>query len=272
VAARSLLTEKGPVVLAASRAIFDGTYGVGHLAGNITFVSYQTPTGKKRTAVRIHFVHLPQDGPRKYHIHQYGCGQTTSDQCAMTGNHYDPTKANKVPSKYRCDRVRNATATCEHGDLSGKYGLLGAGPGNYSGTVAAGMHPEHPGHVEAWAQVVDDPQAIDVRDILGKAVVIHGPGNGTAKWLCADIRPVARALDIDLDRFLQPPGLDGSNLKVYKENVVAQLVQQSAWRKEIGQFFSAFGLLMTVFTFFYQELWKTFPEFKRVLWTYFIPH
>ncbi|KAJ1913720.1 hypothetical protein IWQ60_009105, partial [Tieghemiomyces parasiticus] len=56
-----------------------------------------------------------------YHVHEGPVGENLD--CSAAGGHYDPTKVNKGAATYKCN-PNDAFATCELGDLSGRFGPI----------------------------------------------------------------------------------------------------------------------------------------------------
>jgi Cu/Zn superoxide dismutase len=91
--------------------------------GTITFTHK-----KNATEINLNFQSLPEitgESPYAWHIHVNPVDSTGN--CNSTGFHLDPAGLNPNESNpnYKCD-PNNAAATCEVGDLSGKFGKLHA--------------------------------------------------------------------------------------------------------------------------------------------------
>ncbi|KAH8904497.1 Cu,Zn superoxide dismutase-like protein, partial [Coniochaeta sp. PMI_546] len=90
------------------------------LTGKITGSINATSKAGKPVSFTLEVKGLPVGtGPFKYHIHEKPV--PADGNCTGTGAHLDPYLRTQVPA---CDSSK--PATCEVGDLSGKYGLIGS--------------------------------------------------------------------------------------------------------------------------------------------------
>jgi len=126
--------------------------------------SFSFSQASSTTATRIDIVQDPASPllsgkPYNYHIHVNPV--PASGDCTQTGGHYDPGKINKGKD-YKCNPSLMA-ATCEMGDLSGKFG----------GILKS----------DATKSVVVEGLTVD--EAIGKSIVVHNLDG--AKWLCANI-------------------------------------------------------------------------------------
>jgi Cu/Zn superoxide dismutase len=123
---------------------------------------------------------LPVDkGPYKYHVH---VNPVPSDgNCTATGGHLDPFQREDVPA---CNAT--APATCEIGDLSGKYGTV-PGP-TVSKRYCQSFLPRR--YSLTWCRgSFNDPYSalnkIDMQYIGGRSIVFHDASS--ARIACASL-------------------------------------------------------------------------------------
>ncbi|KUI61374.1 Cell surface superoxide dismutase [Cu-Zn] 6 [Cytospora mali] len=91
----------------------------GNVKGAVYALSSPDGTG---VIFQVKFSGLPSEGgPFLYHIHDQPV--PADGNCTSTGGHLDPFSRGETPS---CDS--SAPATCQVGDLSGKYGSISSDP------------------------------------------------------------------------------------------------------------------------------------------------
>ncbi|KUI66682.1 Cell surface superoxide dismutase [Cu-Zn] 6 [Cytospora mali] len=91
----------------------------GNVKGAVYALSSPDGTG---VIFQVKFSGLPSEGgPFLYHIHDQPV--PADGNCTSTGGHLDPFSRGETPS---CDS--SAPATCQVGDLSGKYGTISSDP------------------------------------------------------------------------------------------------------------------------------------------------
>jgi Cu/Zn superoxide dismutase len=124
-----------------------------------------------KTEVELNFQNLPTiegQSPYSYHIHEKAVDAT--GDCTSTGYHLDPAGLNPggKNTAYKCD-PNNKAATCELGDLSGKYGKINPSQKVYKYTDS-------------------DLLLNGQNGIIGRSVVIHL--SNSTRIVCANIFPV----------------------------------------------------------------------------------
>ncbi|OAR02435.1 hypothetical protein LLEC1_04031 [Akanthomyces lecanii] len=101
-----------------AKPFFKGADLVDNVVGSISATAPENGVGTKFT---VKFANFPKSGgPFIYHLH---VKPATGGNCTATLGHLDPTKRGDLPA---CDSSN--PASCQVGDLSGKYGKITSDP------------------------------------------------------------------------------------------------------------------------------------------------
>jgi len=159
----ALSSRQAPPPTSARVAVAKFAQGATGVSGTITF-SQASPTAATTITVRLSGL---EAATNKFHIHNF----PVDGACSSTGGHFDPMGV-EVPTYTTCTGDAAAKATgCYVGDLSGKFGTLGA---------------------SSSASFMDSSVSLfGANSIQGRSIVIHK--NDGSRWTCATIgyaRPV----------------------------------------------------------------------------------
>ena len=104
-------------------ATYQATFTASSESSISGYVSGSSNANGTGVVFNVNIQNLPDisEGPFLYHIHEYAV--PANGNCTGTGAHLDPYGAGESPA---CDPTN--PATCQVGDLAGKYGKMSADP------------------------------------------------------------------------------------------------------------------------------------------------
>jgi Cu/Zn superoxide dismutase len=152
------------------------TAAIAHIDSNGFKGTVRFTDNGEETEIELDFQNIPDiqgQSPYSWHIHEKPVD--ASGDCASTGGHLDPYGLNPggKNADYKCD-PNNKYATCETGDLSGKYGKVNPSQKTYKFSD-------------------DDIFLYGEEGIIGRSLVMH-LGNST-RIVCANITPVSESIN-----------------------------------------------------------------------------